>query len=57
MTAAAEIDLASTSRSGDAGCLAARDLARIATDLGLEYRSCRPWALPWRRRRPGSGRG
>jgi len=35
---AAEIALASTSRSGDAGYLATRDLAVIADALGLEYR-------------------
>jgi hypothetical protein len=35
---AMEIELASTSRSGDAGYLAARDLAGIADELGLEYR-------------------
>jgi hypothetical protein len=35
---AAEIDLASASRSGDAGYLAARDLAVVADELGLEYR-------------------
>jgi hypothetical protein len=35
---ATRIDLTSTSRSGDAGYLAARDLVTIATQLGLEYR-------------------
>jgi hypothetical protein len=35
---ALEIDLAATSRSGDAGYLAAHDLAGIADELGLEYR-------------------
>jgi hypothetical protein len=38
VTAATEIDLASTSRSGDAGYLAVRDVAAIAGELVLEYR-------------------